>query len=91
MTSTNLCYYSPENTVLYVQNNLLSKENENILMADISSYYNESLAFISYLILTTILLHYYILATILQYLMRHYATSRKIAGSIPDEVIEFFN
>jgi hypothetical protein len=23
--------------------------------------------------------------------MRHYATSRKIAGSIPDEVIEFFN
>jgi hypothetical protein len=23
-------------------------------------------------------------------LMRHYATSRKVAGSIPDEVIEFF-
>jgi hypothetical protein len=23
-------------------------------------------------------------------LLRHYATSRKVAGSIPDEVIEFF-
>jgi hypothetical protein len=23
--------------------------------------------------------------------MRHYATSREIAGSIPDDVIEFFN
>jgi hypothetical protein len=23
--------------------------------------------------------------------LRHYATSRKVAGSIPDEVIEFFN
>jgi hypothetical protein len=25
------------------------------------------------------------------YLLRHYATSRKVAGSIPDEVIGFFN
>jgi hypothetical protein len=23
--------------------------------------------------------------------MRHYAASRKVAGSIPEEVIEFFN
>jgi hypothetical protein len=23
--------------------------------------------------------------------LRHYSTSRKVAGSIPDEVIEFFN
>jgi hypothetical protein len=24
-------------------------------------------------------------------LRRHYATGRKVAGSIPDEIIEFFN
>jgi hypothetical protein len=24
-------------------------------------------------------------------LLKHYATSRKVVGSIPDEIIEFFN
>jgi hypothetical protein len=44
--------------------------------------YNFSL--LKYLLLIMIL---YYLAHAVEYWLRHYATSRKVAGSIPDEVI----
>jgi hypothetical protein len=31
------------------------------------------------------------IVSFLSFWLRHYATSRKVAGSIPDEVTEFFN